>query len=100
LTVIKSGAVCGPAYAGAKTPATKTDAKRPPSVVFPWLWLCGFQGPRRVGDGDSVLARSLKTQQRAGRAWNARPQIRSTCLRTGVDPRPRPASRTQSLERR
>ncbi len=44
--------------------------------------------------------RSLKTQQRARRSSRPRRLVRSTCLRTGENPRPRPASRTQSLERR
>jgi hypothetical protein len=61
-------------------------ALRPPSVVFPWLWLCGFQGPRRVAGRGLRPSRGLSKLSSAPAAHEARRQARSTFLGPGRIP--------------
>ena len=109
LTVIKSGRRRRPRRnrrarglrrakpAGGRIRSVRT--RRPLSVVFPWLWICGFQGPRR-GDERGLRSRAV-SQNSAARACSSRPQAKSGrhAKDRGGSPA-RPASRPQSLERR
>jgi hypothetical protein len=78
LTVIKSGR--------AEAPAQKTDAESVrPRLCFLGSGSAVFKGRGAARSGDSALARSLKTQQRAPAARGRRPSP-VDMLRTGEDP--------------
>ena len=80
----KTDASCAPAHRPIGRFARR--ALRPPSVVFPWLWLCGFQGPRRVAGRGLRPSRGLSKLSSAPAAHEARRQARSTFLGPGRIP--------------
>jgi hypothetical protein len=108
LTVIKSGRRKRPRQNGRTRSVRRAKPAmagltgaywRPLSVVFPWLWICGFQGPRR-GEERGLRSRTV-SQNSAARACSSKPQAKSGrhAKDRGGSPA-RPASRPQSLERR
>src|SRR3954453_23109759 len=82
---------------------TRPRKRRTPKAsvlgFFPWLWICGFQGPRR-GEERGFRPRAV-SQNSAARACSSRPQAKSGrhAKDRGGSPA-RPAPRPQSLERR